>query len=173
LVAYTVYEPRNPASDPTERAAGLIFIKDGFLWLAAIFPAVWLLVKGLWLELVAFVVIVAIVAGSGELLGPAPMVDGLLLVIVQIIFGFEAGAIQGAAIERRGGRFLGSVTGRTRAECERRFYTDWLPDEPDVSALPADSEPTARGPVATWTETAWQGAKDTIARGRRPTGAKA
>ena len=31
LVDYTVYEPRDPPADPIERAAGLVFLKDGFI----------------------------------------------------------------------------------------------------------------------------------------------
>ena len=44
MVVYTVHESPKPLTDPLERAARLVFIKDRFHWLAAIFDVVQLLV---------------------------------------------------------------------------------------------------------------------------------
>ena len=37
------------------------------------------------------------------------------------------------ALERRGWRTLGSVSGKTAAECERRFFEAWLPGQPIIA----------------------------------------
>jgi hypothetical protein len=168
LVVYSIHEPPNTPGDPIDRAGRLVFVKDGFHWLAALFPAIWLLVKGLWLELIVFLVAVAALTWGLEALGASPTLSGFLLLAVQIIFGFEAGMIYVAALERRGWRMAGTVTGRDEADCERRFFEAWLPSQPE---LPAGAAPVQSGPIASWTETMWRNAKDTIARGRL--GAKA
>lgn len=171
MVVYTVYQPHTATGDRIDRAAGLVFIKDGFMWLAALVPAIWLLIRGLWLEFAAFLAIAVVVTTGAQALGASPMLSGVLLLIIQIIFGFEAGAIQGAAIERRGGRLLGTVTGRNSAECERRFFADWLPSQPDVAvSAPAVAAPptsTKRWHGPPWTSAAVEGAKAAVTRGRR------
>jgi hypothetical protein len=170
LVVYTVHEPPNAWGDPIDRATRLVFVKDGFLWLAALFPAIWLLVKGLWLELIVFLVAVAVLTWSIEALGASPTASGLLLLAVQIIFGFEAGTIYIAALERRGWRMAGTITGRDQADCERSFFEAWLSSQ---SELPGGTVPAQPSPVASWTATMWRNAKDAIARRRPFTGAKA
>jgi hypothetical protein len=166
LVVFNVYEPPNPARDRIDRAGELVFVKDGFSWLAAILPVIWFLVKGLWLELLVFLGIVAVLSWGIEAMGELGGLSGTLLLIVQIVLGFEAGALQSAALERRGWSFLGTVTGHNQDECERRFFETWQPSEPTSAAPPEDAS-------VTWTATAWQNAKDQIARGRRLIGAKA
>jgi len=164
-VEFTVYEPRDPAADPVDRAEQLVFVKDGFHWWAAIFPALWLIVKGLWLELFVCLAVVGALTGGLEALGVNGSIGGTLLLIAQVVFGFEAGTIQSAALERRGWRRAGHMEGRNLADGERRFFTEWLPSH---IYLPADSyaEPMAKGPVAAFAETAMRSARDAAARWR-------
>jgi hypothetical protein len=172
LIVSTVYEPPIVARDRLDRATQLVFVKDGFSWLAAIFPAIWFLVKGLWLELILFLIGAAALTWGIEASGASSTLSGMLLLIVQIVIGFEAGAIQGAALERRGWQFVGTATGRDRDECERHFFDAWQPAEPTASASPG-SGLAPENSVTSWTATAWRNVKDGVARGRRPTGAKA
>jgi hypothetical protein len=167
LVVFTVYEPPDAPGDLVGRAERLVFVKDGFLWMAALFPAIWLLVKGLWLELIVFLAAVAAVTWGLEAAGMPNATTGMLLLAVQIVFGFEAGSLYGAALERRGWRMAGTVAGRDLTECERRFLEAWLPAHGQAAA------PAPGGPVSSWAATAWENAKDAIARGRRLMGAKA
>jgi hypothetical protein len=167
LVICTVHEPPNPPGDPADRALRLVFIKDGFLWLAAIFPAIWLLVKGLWLEFVIFVAAVGLLTWGLEAMGATSMASGMLLLIVQIVFGLEASNIYAAALDRRGWRMVGTATGRNRAECERRFLEEWL-------ASPSESGMTPPlGPVSALLADARSRAMETLERWRRHIAAKA
>jgi Protein of unknown function (DUF2628) len=166
LVVFNIYEPPNPTRDRIDRAGELVFVKDGFSWLAAILPVIWFLVKGLWLELLVFLGIVAVLSWGIDAMGELGGLSGAVLLIVQIVLGFEAGTLQSAALERRGWSFVGTVTGHNQDDCERRFFETWQPSELTSSA------PTGDGSVS-WTATAWQNAKDGIARGRRLIGAKA
>jgi hypothetical protein len=171
LVVYTAYEPPKVSRDRIERATQLVFVKDGFTWLAAFAPAIWFLIKGLWLELFLFLVGATALTWGVEALGANSAIAGMLLLIVQMVLGFEAGAVQGAALERRGWRLVGTVTGHNQDDCERRFFETWQPSEP-APPTAADDGPAPHG-VASWTATAWRNAKDSLARGRPLTGAKA
>ena len=55
MLTFTVHEPPNPPADRVDRAEGLVFIKDGFSWFAALFAPLWLLVHRLWWPLLGYV----------------------------------------------------------------------------------------------------------------------
>ena len=169
MVAYTVYEPRYTADDPIERAEQLVFVKDGFHWWAAIFPALWLMVKGLWLEFAACLVVIGLVTWGIKALGVNDSVGSMLLLIAQVVFGFEAGTIESAALERRGWRYVGYVEGRNRADSERRFLAEWLPSQREAQPRSPDSSagPMSKGPVATLAESAMRTARDAASRWRQ------
>ena len=175
MVEYTVYEPRYAADDPIERAERLVFVKDSFRWWAAIFPALWLIVKGLWLELVAFVVAIGALTWGLQALGAHDSVSGTLVLIAQILFGFEAGTIESAALERRGWRRVGWIEGRNRAESEYRFFADWLPAQPTMQPRSPDlfSGPMPKGPISGLAGTALQTARDAASRWRQRIGSGA
>jgi hypothetical protein len=166
VVVYNVYEPPYARGSVPERAERIVFVRDGFHWLAAIFPALWLLVKGLWLELAVFIGAVFLLTWGLEALGAVPAVSGILLIILQIVIGYEASAIQGAALERRGWRLAGTMVGRELSECERRFFESWLPSQADV---PAGGQPLA---APTWSESVRKRALDTVAQARRLAGVR-
>ena len=106
MLTFTVHEPPNPPVDAVDRAESLVFIKDGFSWAAALFAPIWLIAHRLWWALLGFVLL------SGS---------------------FEADPLRRWALERRGWRMLGTVTGKTAAECERRFFETWLPSQPIIA----------------------------------------
>ncbi len=62
----------------------------------------------------------------------ATNVSNALLLIIQIVFGFEAGALYSASLERRGWRLVGTVTGRNAEDAERRFLEAWLPTRTEI-----------------------------------------
>ena len=49
---------------------------------------------------------------------------------LNLLIGFEADALRRWALDRKGWQMLGSVSGRTVDECERRFFDGWLPSQP-------------------------------------------
>jgi len=175
LAEYIVYEPRYTADDPIERAEHLVFIKDGFHWWAAIFPALWLMVKGLWLELLVCLVVITGLTSGLEALGVHGSVGGTLLLIAQLVFGFEAGTIESAALERRGWRCVGYIEGRNLAGSERRFFADWLPSQREAQPRSPDSYagPMPKGPITSLAETAMRNARDAASRWRQRRSAKA
>jgi hypothetical protein len=130
MLTFTVHEPPDPPADRIDRAEKLVFIKDGFSWAAALFGPLWMIVHRLWWALLGFVVIV----GSLQLIGKLAVVDQRWMALagfaVNLLVGFEADTLRRWALERRGWRMLGAVSGRTFDECERRFFEAWLPAQP-------------------------------------------
>ena len=150
MLTFTVHEPPNPPPDRIDRAESLVFIKDGFGWVAALFAPIWLLVHRLWWPLLGFIVL----SGGFELIKRVTGVDqrwvGLAMLALNLLIGFEADTLRRWALERRGWRTLGSVTGKTAAECERRFF-----ESAAALALPPLSPPrrprdTAAGFFPSW-----------------------
>lgn len=133
VTTYTVHEPPSPDPDRVDRADGLQFVKDSFSWITAIFPPLGFAMKGLWLPLLAYVVIVSLVAGVMTGLGISEQWSTLVIMAFNVYLGFEASSIERLMLDRAGWQMIGSVTGKTLAECERRFFESWLPGQPMVS----------------------------------------
>lgn len=133
MITYTVHEPPNPPADRLDRAEKLVFVRDGFRWSAFLFTPLWLLAKRLWLPLLAFLGVAGLIAVGVEGLEVDSQWATLIAFAAQAIAGFEASSLERWRLDRRGAAMLGTVTGRTREECERRFFTSWLSGQPAVS----------------------------------------
>jgi hypothetical protein len=142
MSVYTVHERAMPSLIPGKRAEDLVFVKEGFSWLAFFIGGFWLLLRGLWLEFLIFMAL-AVVTGT-ILLGiglPAEHVQTLLM-FFNIVLGFHFYDLQRWKLERRDFKIAGVVTGAGLHECEQRFYARWLPliqteREMHTSARPA------------------------------------
>ena len=162
MVIFNVHEPPNVSANRIESAEQLVFVKDGFAWLAALVPPLWLLWKRMWLEFAIYAVATGLLvwlltsAGATNLSNP-------LLLIIQIVFGFEAGALYSASLERRGWRLVGTVSGRNAEDAERRFLEAWLPTRTEI---PQTIDVATAAPRPTWVEAALAQARDALARGR-------
>lgn len=139
MVTYTVHEPPHPSADRVDRADELRFIKDGFSWLTAVLPPLGLALKGLWLPLAAFLAGIAVLGSLLSAAGMPPAWIGLVVTAIAIYLGFEISTIERAMLDRAGWRMLGTVTGRNIAECERRFFESWLPDQPVITVARSGS----------------------------------
>jgi hypothetical protein len=130
MIAFTVHEPPDPPADRLDRAESLVFVRDGFSLSAMLFTPIWMAVKGLWLVLLGYLVVVAL------LTVPFVLVDGgeqwltIALLALHLLIGFEAGSLKRWTLDRKGWRYVASVTGRSTADCERRFFEEWLPGAP-------------------------------------------
>lgn len=143
VAVYAVYEPPERSADRLTRAERLAFVKEGFSWAAALFAPVWLLVKRLWLAFVVYVVAVSAVAFGLAALD-AEHWTGFALIALHALLGFEADTLRRRKLERRGWRLVGTVTGPTLVDCERRFFDDWLPRQPLLAEGEARQEPRRR-----------------------------
>lgn len=151
-LAFTVHERPDPARDRLERAEALVFIKDGFSWSAFLLGPLWLAGNGLWLALVGYLALVGAVTAGLDALEVSDTWISLAILAIHVALGYEADTLQRAALARRGWQSIGSVTGRSRSDCERRFFDGWLaaqalraaPDTPQVAATAAELLPARR-----------------------------
>ena len=143
MLTYTVHEPPNPPADRVDRAESLVFIRDGFSWVAAFFAPIWLMAHRLWWPLLGYVVAIGAFDAIKRIAGVDQRWLGLAILALNIMIGLEADTLRRWALERRGWRTLGSVTGKTAAECERRFFETWLPTQPIIA-------PRADPPASGW-----------------------
>lgn len=162
MVIFNVHEPPNVSANRIESAEQLVFVKDGFAWLAALVPPLWLLWKRMWLEFAIYAVATGLLVWLLTSAGATNLSNALLL-IIQIVFGFEAGALYSASLERRGWRLVGTVSGRNAEDAERRFLEAWLPTRTEI---PQTIDVATAAPRPTWVEAALAQARDALARGR-------
>ncbi|MCF3933966.1 DUF2628 domain-containing protein [Acuticoccus sp. M5D2P5] len=120
MAIWTVFE--HEKFDPAERAEKALFVRDGFAWLAMIFPLLWLLANRMWL---LFVVIAILGGGIIGLVSQTLGEDVAIIVSIGLAvwFGFEARALKRWALKRRGWEMTGVVEGRRYRNAERRYYT--------------------------------------------------
>ena len=143
-VVYTVHEPPEPRVDRLDRAEDLAFVRDGFSWAAALFAPIWLLLKRLWLAFLVYVVTV-VALGLGFAALDAEHWTGWAILALHLLVGFEADTLRRRRLERRGWRLVGTVTGPSLVDCERRFLEDWLPRQPLFAGGEARNERPRRG----------------------------
>jgi hypothetical protein len=126
MIVYTVHEPQRPAEGIEARAEGVVFVKEGFTIWGFLFGPFWLLYNRLWFEFIAALVLsgtLGAVLMEFGLKGQAVAIVDLLLAL---IVGFEGNDLIRWNLQRRRYAFLGSVVGRSRLECERRFFDAWI-----------------------------------------------
>lgn len=161
MVTYTVHEPPQPGADRVDRGADLRFVKDGFSWLTAVFPPFGLAASQLWLPLIAYIVAVGVGSVVLSALGVSENWISLTMLALNIFLGFEHSTLQRWMLDQSGWTMLGTVTGKTLAECERRFFEAWLPGQPVIASQA--SLAAARDPVAAGAARAWRGPFSKIA----------
>jgi hypothetical protein len=143
VVSYSIFEPPEPPADRVDRAASLVFVKDGFSWPAALFAPLWMLAHRLWWPLLGYMALSAAL----QLAGPAVGVNwdwlALAFAAMNLVVGLEAAPLRASSLGRFGWKNLGAVTGKSLLECERHFFAAWLPAQPVIAPLPERA--TGRG----------------------------
>lgn len=129
-MAFTVHTPPNPALDRLDHAEQLVFVKDGFTPSAFLLGPFWLAAHGAWWAVLGYAGLAAMGFGTAYLLVLPASVAIATLLCVHILIGFEADEIHRIALDHRGWQTIGSVTGGSPLECERRFLETWLPAIP-------------------------------------------
>jgi hypothetical protein len=127
-----LYTAHRPPHAPRDRA---FFIKDGFSWLAFLFPAVWLLVKRLWLAFACYVLAVAAIAAGTSAAGVTGAPVFALFLGLHLLIGFEASGLLRRALLRRGFTSEGPFLGDDIEQAEIRYFAP-SPRAPSPSAGP-------------------------------------
>jgi hypothetical protein len=137
MAIYTVHEPPRRDADVLAHTDRFRFIRDGFSWGAFLFGPLWMLRHRLWLVLLLYLIVLAVVL-VGLRTSPVGMVAAVEL--VSLLIGIEASSLRRWTLGRRRWTGLGVVVGDDLEAAERRFFDAWVKD-PGVARLRA-------GPVA-------------------------
>ncbi|MFV0296860.1 MAG: DUF2628 domain-containing protein [Hyphomicrobiaceae bacterium] len=129
---FTVHEPPETNGDRLDRAEAMVFVREGFSWLAALFAPLWLLLRGIWPVFFGYIAVGAMLWFVLPFLGLPRVLSAWLMVGLNLAIGFEADALRRWSLNRRGFRSVGIVSGRTIEDCERRFFDAWLDGQPFV-----------------------------------------
>ena len=125
MIAFTVHEPSEPARDPLRRADEVVFVKEGFSWLALFVPYLWLIVQRMWIVLAAFVALTLALSGLMLALGASDEAAAWASFLLGLLLAIQANDLRRWTLERRGYRMAAAVSGRSRAECEMKFFADF------------------------------------------------
>ncbi len=154
MQSYTVYEPPEPPEDRVKRAERMVFVRDGFSWMATLFAPLWMLVHRMWLALSLYIVLMIGLNAAFIAAGVSSQWQTVAIVAVHLAIGFEAGSLCRWKLERRRWRMMGAVVGPSRIECERRFFQAWLGEEyredgsVRIGPPPRQATADAPGPIA-------------------------
>ncbi|MEQ1672789.1 MAG: DUF2628 domain-containing protein [Hyphomicrobium sp.] len=155
LLTFTVHEPPDAGADRIDRASELRFVKDGFSWVTALFPPFGLAMSQLWLPLAAYLVFTGAAVAALAALGVSETSITTAVIALQVFMGFEHSSLQRWSLDNDGWQMLGTVTGKTLDECERRFFESWLPGQPMI-AQPGSSSTGAEAISAGVAAHAWR-----------------
>jgi hypothetical protein len=144
MAAYIVLAPEGagPSSEDCR------FIRDGFSWVAALFPTYWAIWRGLYVD----AVLLFAVRGLGWTLlalpGAASLGAGILLA-TSLIYGFEGNIRRSAYLEKKGWTNCAVLTARDLGEAEELHYHDFPADRVEQNGAPVSldrqSTPSRRG----------------------------
>jgi len=126
VVTYTVHEREDESGDISDRADKIVFVKEGYAWIALVMPLLWLLYHGMWLVLASFVAVMVALQGVFSLSGIGEDIAGPATFVISAMFALLANDLRRWTLGLRGYRLVEPVSGRDLEECETRFFTDWL-----------------------------------------------
>ncbi len=137
MPTYTVHAPPAKPGKTTSAPERFVFVRDGFYFWAFVLAPLWLLWRRLWLVLLGFIVVSAMLGAALFLLGVAGNVKFIASALLALLLGFEAATLWRWTLTRRGWTTLGFVVGDDRETAEHRFFAAWSERaRAPVSALP-------------------------------------
>jgi len=132
MPVYTVHAPvtGNAGIAATDRFA---FVRDGFYVWAALLGVVWLAWHRLWLALIGWIVLMAVIDVAMMRLGIGSMAIFLVDVVLALLLGFEAASLRRWTLSRHNWRQLDVVVADDEEQAERRFFDRWTAKRRNLS----------------------------------------
>lgn len=119
---YTVHEPAAGGVRP-EDPANVIFILEGFCWMAFIAPFLWLLYHRMWLAAAAYFGFSVLLGVFAQLEGEPQLLTGLAGLGFSLIVAFEAFEMRRWHLRRKGFRQVASIAAKNLDLAEMRYFT--------------------------------------------------
>jgi hypothetical protein len=126
MAVYTAHEPPLQRYESSPAPERLAFVRDGFSFWAFLFGPLWMLRHRMWLVLIGYVVVFAMLQFALHVLGASDTVKAIAGVLLDLLVGIEAGTLRRFTLDRRGWRNVGVVVGDDLEMAERRFFDSWV-----------------------------------------------
>jgi hypothetical protein len=121
MAVYTVHQPPLRADRPAEPER-FAFVRDGFSFWALLLGPLWMLRHRMWIVLVCYLAILAIL--GAVLRDPHDLVH--VTALLGLLIGLEAATLRRFTLARRGWTQIGLVVGDDLELAERRFFDSWV-----------------------------------------------
>lgn len=109
-------------------------VPDTFTPIAFVLPWVYFLRERMWLETLAYLVLLGLLIGGSFLLGLPDIVRPIVTLLTGLLFGLEAPSLKRWHLARRGYREAAVIVAANKDEAERRWF-----DEADARRAPPPS----------------------------------
>jgi hypothetical protein len=130
MLTYTAHsKPEALAPDQIDGGKGVVFVKDGFSWPAFFIPVFWMLWYRLWLPLVGYLGIVALIVLAGYLFSWPDNLAGAMGLLVNLFFGLEGNNYRRRALAKRGFDEVADIVADNGEEASYRFFAARLSDQ--------------------------------------------
>ena len=130
MLTYTAHLKQDPlAQDPIDDGKGVLFVKDGFSWPAFFIPLLWMLWHRLWLPLVGYVGVVALVVLAGYGFSWPDNLTGGMGLLANLFVGLEGNNFRRRALARRGFEEVADIVANDGEEASYRFFAARLSDQ--------------------------------------------
>ena len=130
MPVYTVHEPARPEDDRDDDAiahgARFVFVRDGFHFWAFLLAPLWMLRHRMWLELIAWLLLLAGITFALQALGVAESAGFAVGLLLSLLVGMEAPSLRRWKLSRRGFEHQGVVVADDLEMGERRFFDGWV-----------------------------------------------
>jgi hypothetical protein len=146
MPVFTVHEPPRSENDDDAlaHATRFTFVRDGFHVWAFLLAPLWMLRHRMWLECIAFLLLLAGIAATLQSLKVTGSAGFWVALLLAVLVGMEAPSLRRWKLSRRGFGNVGLVVGKDREEAERRFFDSWAAG--DSERIRPDPEPPASTP---------------------------
>ncbi len=137
MAFYAAYlPPQKSGQSEADRLAEAALLRDGFSLSAFLFTGLWLLVKRLWLPLLAFAVIYGLIVLAQMRYGFHPVAAAFAQLVIGGWLGLEGASLAGRRLIAKGWRLADVIEARSQEEAERRFFERALAGEPATRSAP-------------------------------------
>jgi hypothetical protein len=144
---YTVHEPPRRDDELVAHTARFQFVRDGFHFWAFLLAPLWMLRHRMWLEFVAYLLLVGGITFALSRLGIEERAGVWVALLLALLVGIEASSLLRWKLARRGFENLGVVVGKDLEEAERRFFDGWVSNAGRLTtATPSQALATAPSP---------------------------
>src|SRR3954451_21509118 len=147
MPVYTVHEPLRRDDELLAHTARFAFVRDGFHFWAFLLAPFWMLRYRLWLELIAYLLLIGGLTFALRRLGVEGSAGGLVWFLMSLLVGIEASSLLRWKLARRGFDNLGVVVAEDQDIAERRFFDGWVNESGRLAARArAAAAPAAPSP---------------------------